>query len=631
MYPVLQRRDGTIVVGSSDRLGRLHDEGLSLKPMGHAVESLYEDRAGRLWMGGDSGVWRLDGDRSVEGVRLPGGGAVGAILEGRDGRFWFGTRHGVSSFDGHRVINYTADQGLPDSPVEVLAEDRTGRIWAGTRAGLARFETDRFVTLTAKDGLAGDHVRSIYEDGDGVIWIGTFDSGLTRYENGHLTNYTVATGLFSSGVFQILEDARENFWISSNRGIYRVSRRQLNDFAAGRITAINSVAYGTQDGMRSAECNGGRSPAGFKSHDGRLWFPTQDGIVAIDPETVAYSTEPPLVGIEAAIVDRAPVDFDGGIRIGPGQSDLEIRYTAPSSVKAQHIQFRYMLEGLNDRWIDADTRRAVHYSHLPPGRYTFKIFAANSDGAWSRAPVSVPVFVRPVFYQTSWFFWGCLAAALGGAGGAYQLRLERLKANKQHLEQLVAERTGELQERTQALRVANELLEELATSDSVTGLANRRRFEAFLSQEWLRAARGRLPVSMLLIDLDQFKAYNDTYGHQQGDACLREISDVLRRATRRVTDLAARFGGEEFALVLGDTPLEGARTVAESIRDGLAARAIPHAGSTVSRVVTVSIGAATIEPDTHRTTADLIAACDQALYRAKAQGRNQCEVAVFES
>jgi diguanylate cyclase (GGDEF)-like protein len=235
----------------------------------------------------------------------------------------------------------------------------------------------------------------------------------------------------------------------------------------------------------------------------------------------------------------------------------------------------------------------------------------------------MPVYVAPFFYQTGWFIGLCILAVMATATAGYRLRVRRLKANERRLGQLVAERTSELNELTQHLNIANSLLAELATVDSLTELANRRRFDSYLTQESQRATRTRAPLSLLLLDVDEFKHFNDTYGHQQGDECLRQIAAMLRITVRRASDLVARFGGEEIAVVLPETPAAGADVVAESIRLALARLAIPHEGSSVSDVVTVSIGMATREPDQDDTPADLIAACDAALYRAKAAGRNR--------
>ena len=130
-------------------------------------------------------------------------------------------------------------------------------------------------------------------------------------------------------MFAIEEDARGNFWISSNRGIYRVKRQELNDFADGKVTRINSVGYGTQDGMLSNECNGGRQPASITDQAGRFWFPTQDGVVIIEPQHETHNALPPSVVIESATVERNQVDVRSGVTIAPGRRTS--RSTMPAS------------------------------------------------------------------------------------------------------------------------------------------------------------------------------------------------------------------------------------------------------------------------------------------------------------
>ena len=163
----------------------------------------------------------------------------------------------------------------------------------------------------------------------------------------------MGNGLHSNGVFQILEDARRNFWMSSNQGIYRVSRQQLEEFAEGKIAHITSTFFGKSEGMLNMECNGGRSPAGIKARDGKLWFPTQDGVAIIDPELVSFNPLPPPVVIEAATLKGVSVSLTGGLSIAPGQDNLEIRYTALSFIKPEYLRFRYRLEGLDQAWTEA--------------------------------------------------------------------------------------------------------------------------------------------------------------------------------------------------------------------------------------------------------------------------------------
>jgi len=173
------------------------------------------------------------------------------------------------------------------------------------------------------------------------------------------------------------------------------------------------------------------------------------------------------------------------------------------------------------------------------------------------------------------------------------------------------------------LEDANIKLNELSITDSLTGIFNRRRFEEFLASEWCRCQRKSNPISLLMIDLDFFKLYNDTYGHTLGDDCLRAIAYILRKKTNRPTDIAARYGGEEFAIVLSETDVAGALKVAESVRASVETMNLPHESSDTSNVVTISIGLATIRPDKHMEQSLLVQRADKALYISKNEGRNR--------
>ncbi|MGG6296632.1 diguanylate cyclase domain-containing protein [Leptolyngbya sp. AN02str] len=163
----------------------------------------------------------------------------------------------------------------------------------------------------------------------------------------------------------------------------------------------------------------------------------------------------------------------------------------------------------------------------------------------------------------------------------------------------------------------------LATSDGLTHIANRRRFDDYLRQQWQHLARERSPLSVLLCDIDYFKQYNDTYGHLQGDDCLREVARVLNQSVRRPSDLVARYGGEEFAIILPNTPLDGARTIAQDVLKAVANLHIPHGRSPISPVLTISIGLACQMPDLTRSPNTILEIADRLLYQAKLRGRNQ--------
>ncbi len=166
------------------------------------------------------------------------------------------------------------------------------------------------------------------------------------------------------------------------------------------------------------------------------------------------------------------------------------------------------------------------------------------------------------------------------------------------------------------------VLEEFSNVDGLTQVSNRRRFDAYLEQEWRRLIREQLPISLILCDVDFFKAYNDTYGHQAGDECLRQVAEALEASVKRPADLVARYGGEEFAVILPNTDGRGAMQVAEEIRDRVRQRQIPHRQSTISAYVTLSFGIASVIPQLNIASAILVATADRSLYRAKAEGRD---------
>lgn len=181
------------------------------------------------------------------------------------------------------------------------------------------------------------------------------------------------------------------------------------------------------------------------------------------------------------------------------------------------------------------------------------------------------------------------------------------------------------------LKLARDTLERRALVDGLTGLANRRRFDEFLEQEWRRAARGQTSLALVMLDVDFFKRYNDYYGHLAGDECLRQVAGVLRAALQRPADLAARYGGEEFACLLPETDAEGAARVADRIQSGLAAQRLPHANSPTAAWVTVSQGVAVQWPAASQTALGLVQAADQWLYAAKSSGRNRIVTAPLET
>ena len=216
--------------------------------------------------------------------------------------------------------------------------------------------------------------------------------------------------------------------------------------------------------------------------------------------------------------------------------------------------------------------------------------------------------------QTPWFYALGLAALIGAVSVLYRLRLRAAKAREAELVRLVEERTSQLQQ-------ANDHLQRLSYMDALTGIPNRRHFEEIFEMEWRRALRAKAPIALMMIDVDSFKSYNDTFGHRAGDGCLTRVAQALDGAAARAGDLVARYGGDEFAAILAGTDAAGATDVAERLRAMVEALGI-ELGGAERRVVTISVGVAAAVPGDVTSSELLLGAADQALYRAKHDGRN---------
>lgn len=472
VYPIVQDQAGAIWIGAwSGGLSRFQD-GRFTSYTAHdglergGVTALHEDADGRMWVATTQGGLQTfhDGRFTAVGDDFPPMDTqVHVIHQDRSGAIWLGTDHGlVRRLDGVTTV-FTTRDGLATDNVRVIIEPAAGnRLWIGGYGGLTLWQDGRFTSWTESDGLPGSTIRALYEDDAHALWIGTYDSGLARLHEGRFTHYTTEDGLFNAGAFQILDDRRGNLWMCSNRGIYRVSRQELEEFAAGERTEIASIAYGKGDGMLNAECNGGMWPAGIRARDGTLWFPTQDGVAVIDPASVTTNTQPPSVVIESLLLDREPVPLpavDRPLRIPPTRATFEIQYVGLSFINSERVRFRHRLAGLDDDWVEAGTRRTAYYSYVPPGSYTFTVIAANRDGVWSSEGASLELVVLPPFYRTWWFLTLTMTGAVGLVATAWRRRASRLK--RAHATQRAFSRQLIASQEAERKRIAAELHDSL--------------------------------------------------------------------------------------------------------------------------------------------------------------------------
>jgi ligand-binding sensor domain-containing protein/signal transduction histidine kinase len=476
---VCEDREGSIWIGTwAGGLNQLKDGkitayGVSSGLYSDLILALHEGRDGSLWIGLDhgAGLNRFKGGPPNTFPRLPGliPAAIRAVHEDRHGTLWVGTSRGLNTFEGGKFTAYTTANGLAGDSVQAFLEDDEGNMWIGTDGGLSRWQSGQFTNFTMREGLTRDAVNALYQDRERTLWIGTRASGLNRYKGGKFTAYTTREGLFSDEVYEILEDDFGYFWMSCRKGIFRVSKKQLEDFAPGKT--IYCTAFGRPDGLPTVQCNGVAKPAGWKARDGRLWFPTIRGVVAVEPG-MKTNEQPPPVYVEEVIADGRllrPDNLASGaslsLAVPPGRGALEIHYTALSYQAPEKDRFKYRLEGSDADWVDAGGSRSASYSQLAPGHYRFRVIASNNDGVWNEAGATLSLALLPHYWQTWWF-----KPAIGGAAALalamlYRLRVTRLREIEHLRIQIAANLHDDVGARLTKVTMVTELVDRETTDN----------------------------------------------------------------------------------------------------------------------------------------------------------------------
>lgn len=540
-YVVYEDRQGAVWIGTRGGLTKIKDgkfttyttkDGLSH----NSVRAILEDRKGNLWIGTDGGgLNRFKNGRLTVYTTRDGltSDRVFSLHEDRDGALWIGTYGGwVTLFKDGRFTAYTKKDGLEVGRARAITGARDGNLWIGGTGvfGLSRFKDGKFTSYPIKGSASSNPVMSIYGDREGTLWIGTYGMGLIRFQDGKFTFYTTSVGLLDDVVYQVLDDDRGNFWMSSNKGIFRVSKRELDDLAAGRIKSVTYVAYGKADGMKSVECNGGSQPAGWKTRDGRLWFPTTAGVVIVDPHRIEANSLPPPVEIEQVVVDKAPVALGERFEFPPGTRDFEFHYTALSFLDPAKVKFKYKLEGYDGDWVNAETRRAAYYTNLPPGSYRFRVIACNNEGVWNEVGASLDFSLKPHVYQRK-LFYALLALILASLGpSVYFLRVRQLKARQRELALIVDQRTKDLVEAKRQLEEINQTLEQ-RVADGVKALMEAERMAAYGHLVAGVAHEVRHPIFALQTAAYLLKAH---LGNRE--QALEQLQ-VIEQETKRMADL----------------------------------------------------------------------------------------------
>ena len=433
---VFQDKEGRIWLGG-DYLYWCDGHGFHQFPHMANILSIAQTRDGDLWFGGYGGLYRLrSGVLSNFKVDAP---AVKIIFQDREGTLWVGGLREDRPGGLYRFREEKLEPVPGISDVRAITQDRDGGLWLGGLAGLRYIRGSKIATYDRNQGLASNSVYDIHQDSTGTLWVATYGGGLNRFRDGRFEAITTQNGLPDNLLLGILEDGEGNLWFSSNQSVFRLSLKELNDFADGKISFLSPVSYGAAEGMRSTESNGG-NPGGWITSDGRIWFPTLRGVVAIDPS--AGNHLPPPVVVEEAWANKFTLSGNGRTSVPAGNNTLDFRFTAASFSAPEKLHFKYRLEPFDKEWVNAGMHRTAHYTNMVPGEYSFHVLAVNNFGIWSDQEASLRFVLLPHFYQTNWFRVACIAVFLAMVWGIHRVRMQQLAHQFDlTLEARVAERT----------------------------------------------------------------------------------------------------------------------------------------------------------------------------------------------
>ncbi|MGD0548696.1 MAG: two-component regulator propeller domain-containing protein, partial [Terracidiphilus sp.] len=419
------------------------------------IDSFAEDDNGDLWVATSNGTFRREGNvwkRVVAKSDIQH--LVYLLYKDRAGRIWMGSLNELRIWDHGRTSSLTQLSGLPISYVTSVLEDREGAVWIGTISGLVRLDHGKITNYTTADGLRNNFVQSIYEDSEGTLWVCT-EGSLHRFKNGRFRAFTMKDGMFADGVLQLIEDCRHRFWIRSFRGIFRVDRDDLHAVADGLRSIVQSIAYGTEDGIKSSAVLGPIIQSSeLVAQDGCLLFATDQGVVEVNPSKLPTPISPPTPVLESIMVNGTPTS---STTIGPGVRRIDFQFTAPTSVQARAIEFRYRMQGYDDQWQLAGADRHISFTDLPQGAYKFFVSARRAGGSWSQQEACAVIKVIPHFYQTRLFY---LATGLLAILLILMAEALRVRERERRITAIMAERS----------RVAQELHDTLLQSVSGTAM-----------------------------------------------------------------------------------------------------------------------------------------------------------------
>ncbi|WP_342315893.1 two-component regulator propeller domain-containing protein [Lysobacter sp. FW306-1B-D06B] len=421
---------GALLAGTRNRpLMHLHGDRLTFLDVPAPITAAHRDRDGIVWLGGPDGLWALRAGRAAEVTALPvrDYSGVQAIAKDGDGALWVSLNTpGVYRLAQGKWQHFQDLRGMPEgsSPLTLLAAN-DGALWMGfARNKITLMRRGALQLLDTAQGLNVGNVTALFEGADG-IWIGG-ERGLALYREGRVRSVLAGADDPFLGISGIVQTREGDLWLNGARGIVHVpAARVPRLFESGEGRVYERFDF--LDGVPGIPAQFRPLPTAVQTDDGQLWFATTSGVVSIDPAAIARNPIPPPVRIRSLLAnDRTWGVGAQTLALPAGVRNLQIAYTALSLSIPERVRFRYKLEGYDQDWQDAGTRRVAFYSDPGPGTYTFRVIAANNDGVWNELGASQRLTIAPRYYQTAWFRLLCALLAISVLWIAYLLRLRHL-------------------------------------------------------------------------------------------------------------------------------------------------------------------------------------------------------------
>ena len=573
------------------------------------------DTAGKIWLGDSTGNVNLYDPVTHSARRVASQLAtVQSLFVAPDGAIWIFSKKGLYRVDAHDPQHALA------SSVHGTPIPSGGFYEGGFTKGTYYFAGEKGLFTLNPQGGAFTAIKlpigvAYVLDGpmavapDGTVWLQGQGCSLIHLRMhgayAELIERVSSPQVISPSVYQISFDHRGWMWVGTDRGV-----DVFNGHDWTGLTTEDGLAWDDTDSFSF-----------HASPDGSVWIGTSGGLSHIlHPEKI-FDRTPLQIRVNAARMGATQIPSDQFTRVAwrnRGSLGLQLAVSNPS--RASTVRYRFRMEGLENEWQDTDEHQ-LRYSALPPGKYRLAVMAVDPRRHQESEPIYIQFRLLPPWYRTTWFL--CLVAVTLAClvGLASWWRVSSLIAQQSRLEELVRERTRQLEMEKRELIEARLALVEQASRDGLTGLLNRSAIFDVLTTEIIYSNEKSSPLAIVLADLDHFKRINDTYGHQVGDAVLRECARRFNLATRP-TDYVGRYGGEELLLVMPGLSQENSMERLENLRATIAHELFDCDG--IGLPVTCSFGVAWID-DHVRSIKPLIALADQALYAAKTRGRNRVE------